>query len=400
MITVEEAFELIDQQIVDFGFEEIVFQDCLGRVVAEDIVADRDFPPYHRAAMDGIAILHADFDKGIRDYKIVGQQIAGISQQALEGEATCIEIMTGAILPAGADTIIRYEDTEIVEGQARVNLEGIHQGANVHIQGKDCEKGVVMIPKGKTLNIGDLGIIASVGKEKLKVKKLPKVAVISTGDELVEVGDQPKEYQIRKSNVHTIAGLLQKQGIEFTLHHFDDDFDVIKSGLEEIVQHHQVIMMSGGVSMGKKDFIPEALEAIGVKKHFHRVKQRPGKPLWFGSNEKVTVFGFPGNPVSTLVCYTAYFKRWLQKSTGLTVNKTTAQLSVDVEFKPDLFYFMPVSLQFEGATLTAAPQKGHGSGDLVNLSKMDGFICFPKPGAPKGKDLYRAGESFEIIFPV
>jgi len=252
-----------------------------------------------------------------------------------------------------------------------------------------------MISAGKTLNIGDLGIITSVGKVKVLVKRLPKVAVISTGDELVEVDQQPKEYQIRKSNVHTIAGLLKEMGVSHSLYHFNDEFETIKIGLEKIVEDFDVIMMSGGVSMGKKDFIPDALEAIGVKKHFHRVKQRPGKPLWFGSNEKVTVFGFPGNPVSTLVCFTAYFHKWFNKSIGYKPKQTIASLSEDVEFKPDLDYFLPVSLEFDDATLKATPHKGHGSGDLVNLSKMDGFIYLPR-----GKDLYKAGESYEVIFPV
>lgn len=395
MITVDEALSIMDRHIPSFGVEVIGFEDCLNRRIAENVTADRDFPPYHRAAMDGIAILFEDFQKGHQSFRVVGEQVAGLTQQSLQGEATCLEIMTGAILPKGADTIIRYEDVTIENGQAVINIDEVKEKGNIHHQGTDCQIGDVLIPKGKQINIGDIGIITSVGKSKVKVSKRPKVAVISTGNELVEVDQIPEPYQIRKSNVHTISSLLKQEGVEHELFHFDDDFEVIKSGLERIISKYEVILMSGGVSMGKKDFIPEALEAVGVKKYFHRIKQRPGKPLWFGGNEKVTVFGFPGNPVSTLVCYIAYFKRWLNKTIGIEPGEELAELAVEVVFKPNFFYYLPVSLHHEGSRLVATPHRGHGSGDLVNLSKMEAFICLPE-----GKEVFEKGEVYPIRYPV
>jgi len=395
MISAEDAFRIIDQNSPTPKVEEVSFQECLGRVLAEDIVADRDFPPYHRAAMDGVAFLHADFEKGIRKFRVVGQQIAGISKLELEGEGTCVEIMTGAILPIGADTIIRFEDTSISDGIATVNIDEIHQWANIHLQGKDAEEGNVVIPAGKKINIGDIGIITSVGKTTVKVKALPRVALISTGNELVEPHEKPEPFQIRKSNVYTISALLQREGIVHKMFHFNDDFDAIKAGLEKIAEEYDLIMMSGGVSMGKKDYIPDALAAIGVEKLFHRVLQRPGKPLWFGKNDKVTVFGFPGNPVSTLVCYTAYFRRWLGNTLNSHRDKVYAALAEDVEFKPDLTYYMPVFLYHEASNLLAKPYKGHGSGDLVNLTHTEAFLCLPR-----GKEHFAKGEVYEVYFPL
>jgi molybdopterin molybdotransferase len=395
MITVAEALQIVHQHGRRPDAEEIAFSDALGRVLAEDVRADRDFPPYHRSAMDGIAIKATDFTNGRRVFDIVGQQVAGISQLSLQGEGACLEVMTGAVLPAKADTVIRYEDTDIQNGKARVTIDQVTAGANIHRQGTDGVKDSLMIATGKVINIGDIGILASVGKARLKVWKLPKVAVISTGDELVDVNETPEPYQVRKSNVHTLSVLLKSHGITHELLHFNDDFDAIKTGLEQAIKSHDVIMLSGGVSKGKKDFIPSALEAVGVKPYFHRVRQRPGKPLWFGGNDEVTVFGFPGNPVSTLASYTVYFSRWLSASLNISLKPEYAELGETITFKPDLDYFLPVSIKNKGSNKQAIPHKGHGSGDLVNLSKMDGFLWIPP-----GQQTYEKGEVFEVIYPV
>lgn len=395
MVTVDEALQIIRNQAGRKSIEEIDFKDCLGRVLTEDIIADRDFPPYHRAAMDGVAIAFQDFEGGFREFKILGEQIAGIAQLTLSGQGTCVEIMTGAILPHGADTIIRYEDTEIQNGLVKIHLDDLKPGTHIHRQGTDALKDAVVIPFGKVINIGDIGIITSVGKTKLKVLKMPKVAVISTGNELVEPHEMPDIFQIRKSNVYTLSAMLKAEGINHQLFHFNDDLEQIKQGLLEIVKDFDVLMLSGGVSMGKKDFIPEALKSVGVEQHFHRVKQRPGKPLWFGSSEQVTVFGFPGNPVSTLVCYAVYFREWLSHSLNKPIIRHQAKLSEHIEFKPDLTYFMPVALRTEGAQLLAIAYKGSGSGDLVNLSKTDAFLRIPQ-----GRDFFEEGEILDLVYPM
>ena len=376
MIAVEEAIKIIENQVKDFGIEEISFSKSVSRILAEDIKADRDFPPFNRAAMDGITISMQDWNNGMRSFPVAGEQFAGAPMLKLE-RGTCLEIMTGAMVPDEANVVIRYEDTMIEDGKAKVLIDEITEGMNIHPQAKDAQMDDLIIPAGKRINHGDLGILVTVGKEKVKVKRSPKVAVISTGDELVDIDEVPLPHQIRKSNINTLAVLLDQMDITFKAFHLNDEWGEINSALTSILDEYDMVLMSGGVSMGKKDFIPEALESLGVKKHFHKIAQRPGKPLWFGSNETTTVFGFPGNPVSTLVCFTVYFRHWMNCSSVVSYEQEYAALTSDVRFEKELRYFISVSISNENGILLANPFPGNGSGDLVNMSLTDGFLSLP-----------------------
>ncbi|MEQ8905260.1 molybdopterin molybdotransferase MoeA [Ekhidna sp.] len=390
MIPVKEALAIIEQHKGSFGSEVIPFDESVGRILDEDVMADRDFPPFNRAAMDGIAISWSDWGKRMRSFPVSGEQFAGAPQQELT-PGTCLEIMTGAVVPKGADVVIRYEDVTIEDGKASVNIEEVSQGQNIHPQGVDSEAGTILIPAGKQLTIGDVGILTSVGKVEVKVRRLPKAALISTGDELVEPHETPLPHQIRKSNIYTLAMLLEKAGIDFTIFHINDSKEEIAREIGEILKSYNLILMSGGVSKGKRDYIPEVLEELGVKKHFHRVMQRPGKPLWFGSNESTTVFGFPGNPVSTLACFMVYCRHWLQSSLEMKVQNQHAKLGREIKFEKELTFFASVSVKNELGELIATPIKGNGSGDLVSLSLADGFIELPAE-----KSIFKEGEVYPI----
>lgn len=389
MITVEEALLSIEKCATPFPPEQGALEEAYGRVLDEDIVADRDFPPYDRSTMDGIAI--SSIQTGRKTFKIIGEQVAGAPPQTLQDDDSCFEIMTGSSLPIGADTVVRYEDVSIENGIATLTIDEIKKGQHIHKQGTDAHKGDVLIQSGKQINAGDVGILASVGKTMIWMKKLPKIALVSTGDELVEPNASPLAHQVRKSNIYSLLSELKKEGLYAKTFHFNDEYDEIKEGLIEISEKFDVLLMSGGVSRGKRDYVPKVLEEIGVKKHVHRIAQKPGKPMWFGRNEKVTVFGFPGNPVSTLVCYTLYFKRWLYKSLGTSLPKIEAELTEDVYFKPDLVYHIPVIISYSKNRLLATPYLGHGSGDLVNLSKADGFVTLPC-----GKEKFLKGEVYPL----
>ncbi|MEQ9021618.1 MAG: molybdopterin molybdotransferase MoeA, partial [Pseudomonadales bacterium] len=226
MIPVKEALAIIEQHKGSFGSEVIPFDESVGRILDEDVMADRDFPPFNRAAMDGIAISWSDWGKRMRSFPVSGEQFAGAPQQELT-PGTCLEIMTGAVVPKGADVVIRYEDVTIEDGKASVNIEEVSQGQNIHPQGVDSEAGTILIPAGKQLTIGDVGILTSVGKVEVKVRRLPKAALISTGDELVEPHETPLPHQIRKSNIYTLAMLLEKAGIDFTIFHINDSKEEI-----------------------------------------------------------------------------------------------------------------------------------------------------------------------------
>jgi molybdopterin molybdotransferase len=390
MVSVEEALKIIHSKLQDFGTEEVHFTQVTGRVLDEDVTADRDFPPFHRAAMDGISISYADWVDGMRTFPVAGEQFAGAPQKSLE-RGTCLEIMTGAVVPIGADVVIRYEDITIEQGKAKVNVESIEQLQSIHQKSSDAEKGSVLIEKGKRLSHGDTGILTSVGKVNVLVKKLPRVAIISTGDELVEPDKSPLPHQIRKSNVYTLCSLLNKEHLNYEVFHIDDEENEIIRVLPEILHDFELVLLSGGVSKGKRDFIPESLEKHGIQKHFHRIKQRPGKPLWFGSGKTTTVFGFPGNPVSTIACYTVYCQDWLNRSLGIQSPESWAELTEDVQFEKDLTYFVHVSISNDNGMLKAKPLRGNGSGDLVSLSNADGFIELPAEQSE-----FKAGEKYQV----
>ncbi len=392
MISVEEALKIILENTQDFGVEEVPFLESVGRVLKEDIVADRDFPPFNRVAMDGIAVNHRYFEHGVCDFKIEGIQPAGSPQETMENAANCYEVMTGAVLPENTDTVIRYEDITINSLIATVNLDEVVKGKNIHVKGSDRLQGDILIPKDKLISPAEIGVIASVGKSTVKVAKMPKVIVVSTGDELVEVNETPEAHQIRRSNAFTIVSLLEKLDIKAETSHITDDKEQLKEKIAEYLKDYDALLFSGAVSKGKFDFLPEVLEELGVEKQFHRVSQRPGKPFWYGQQNGKSVFAFPGNPVSTYVNCLVYFYPWYAKSTGIRLPKETAILGEDVSFKSDLTYFMQVKLDVKFGHLVATPIKGNGSGDLVSLADADGFIQLSKE-----QKEFKKGETYPFI---
>jgi len=257
MITTDQALEIISQHVGDFGTEQIALDQSLGRILKEDWFADRDLPPYNRVSMDGIAIQYSAYENGQRIFNIEGIAAAGSPQQTLQDGAACLEVMTGSVLPNNTDTVIRYEDLELSSAVAKVLVDTVQKDQNVHPQGKE-------------------------GKHNILVSKMPKVIVISTGDELVEIDKTPLAHQIRKSNVYRLATSLKAHNIQANTAHLNDHVEEITLKIKEYLQNYDVIMLSGGVSKGKFDFIPEVLDTLGVKKLFHKIAQRPGKPFWFG----------------------------------------------------------------------------------------------------------------------
>lgn len=392
MITCEEAIKAVISTRKSFGTETIDINQSLGRILAEPILADRAFPPFDRVCMDGIAIDYNSFLKGQISYGVEGVQAAGQPQLQLINPTNCIEVMTGAILPEGTTTVIRYEDLKkVAEGEYKIDIDVV-EGANIHYLGTDKPSGQILIDSNTKIDSPELALLATVGKTTVTVKKLPKIALISTGDELVEIEDIPKPFQIRKSNIHMLASELDRLKIDFEMIHVDDDFEIIKSAISKVLIDFDVIMMSGGVSMGKFDFIPDALVELGVKKLFHKVAQRPGKPFWFGNSDGCTVFAFPGNPVSTLVGFKYYFQSWLHACLGQQKSLFHVRLGEDFNFTPKLTYFAQTILKDTPTGLEGIIDKGHGSGDMVTLAGADGFM-----NLPADQSEFRAGDYYEFI---
>ena len=395
MISVEEALNILNNSVRNFGVEEISLLNSLGRITREPWYADRDLPPYDRVTMDGIAIPYDTWRNGVRNFMIEGVAPAGSRQKKLENNLHCLEVMTGAVLPANCDTVIRYEDIEMDKGIAKIKVDHVKYGQNVHFKGLDKQEGEKVLEEGHIISSAEIGLGASIGKSKVVVSKRPKILIISTGDELVEIDSVPEDHQIRRSNIHQIQAALTIKGYQSYNEHLVDDKILLHHRLRDYVEIYDVIICSGGVSKGKFDFLPEVLEQIGVDCLFHKVAQRPGKPFWFGiKKDKCTVFALPGNPISSFLCFQKYVWYWLERCEKQRELKTTKGILNDkVEFLPKLTYFLEVELRHNDlGELMAFPKKGNGSGDLANMSKVDGFIQLPP-----NKTYFEKGDVYPIL---
>lgn len=393
MISVEEATRIIQSNLYKPEVRAVPLEQAVGAVLAGTVAADRDFPPFDRASMDGIAVSAEAYTLGRRAFAIEGTQPAGVPQKRLSDPTHCLEVMTGAVVPAGADLVIKYEDVTISDGTATVNSDDYIPAQNIHRKGADVREGDVILLPGTILGPAEIALLASVGQSEVKVRRPPRAAVISTGDELVDIMAKPESHQVRRSNSYALAAALRQAGITPDVHHLPDREDALRHGLAEIMAQNELIVVTGGVSRGKFDFVPAILNELGVKRHFHGVAQRPGKPFWFGTTpEGKACFALPGNPVSTHMCFYRYVRPWLKASLGAQVDTPTAILSEDFTFLPPLTYFLQVRMHIEAGKLMAQPVPGGGSGDFANLSQVDGFLELPPEST-----LFNAGEAFPLV---
>lgn len=392
MITVQQAEDIILSQTNDFGWEYISYDHALGRVLAEDLRADRDLPPFDRPTVDGIAIRYNAYEKGIRSFPIKAIQSAGEPSVPIDSETECIEIMTGASLDHSADTVIRYEDVSINNGIANITID-VKKGQNIHLKGRDKKENEILLKAHQVITPAVIGIASSIGKTSIAVKKLPKIMIISTGDEMVSPESTPSPYQLRRSNGMTIRSVLKKYHIEADTLHLNDDYKEIKKEISRCVHEYDVLLMSGGVSMGKFDYLPQVCEELGIEKLFHKIKQRPGKPFWFGKNKlQKLVFAFPGNPVSVFMCVHRYFIPWLEKSLGIPTPPQFAVLQNDIEVPFALQYFVQVRLGTNQlGQLTAESVNTNGSGDFSHLADTDAFMELPLE-----QNRFKKGEVYRI----
>lgn len=392
MISVEEATHIVISHAADFGTETIPLIEAPGRILASPVQTDRGLPPFDRVTMDGIAIRWEDYENGTRDFRVVGTQYAGQESLALTTKGDCIEIMTGCALHESADCVIRYEDITLKDDRANIMVQP-QKGQNIHSKGSDARSGEILIAKDTFFRTAEIAVAASVGLSFPEVRKTPKVIIISSGDEIVEIDKTPKATEIRNSSAYALSALLRSHGIATDKIHITDDKALTESQVKNALIQYDAIMLCGGVSKGKKDYIPQALEDCGVEKHFHQVSQRPGKPFWFGTKDKVAVFALPGNPVSTFMCARRYFIPWLLGSLQQEpMNSLWAVLAEDYHFGPELSYFLQVRIKEENGRRMAIPVTGGGSGDFSNMLKADGFLELP---LQKGTH-YKKGEVFRF----
>lgn len=382
MLTPAAAEALIGERLACLPIESLPLAQCAGAVLRENIFAERDAPPFDRVAMDGIACASAALRAGAREFRVQGTQAAGDPPLTLSTPAHCIEVMTGAVLPPGCDVVVPVERITATGGHARIdNLADPAPWANVHRRGSDSRQGCLLLPAGMRLAAPEIAIAASAGMARLRVSAQPRIAVISTGNELVEPGEAIAPWQVRRSNAYGVVAALRAHGFGHVVDdHLPDDAAILAARLRFHLDTHDVLVLSGGVSMGRFDLVPQALAQLGVEQVFHRIAQRPGKPMWFGTTQTGrAVFALPGNPVSTLVCLARYVLPALAAAMGgAPAAPEQLALAEEVRVDTELASFLPVNIATDGGGgARAKPRPTNGSGDFTSLAGTQGFVELP-----------------------
>ena len=378
MTEVAAAEALILAHMPRFPARQEPLSACSGRVLAEDIHSERDQPPFDRVTMDGIAIAFRDFAAGVRSFEVVGIQAAGAEPLAIAAEQ-CVEVMTGTALPGGADTVVPVERVQRNGAAASITADATVAAEQfVHRRGSDRVQGSLCLSAGTRLGPPEMAVLAGAGCATALVADLPRVAVMSTGDELVDPGKPIAPHQIRSTNDRAVeASVTQHRLGHVTRARLRDDANALAIAIDRLDSEHDLLVLSGGISMGKFDFVPSVLTELGAKLVLQKVQQRPGRPMWFGVSARgKPIFALPGNPVSTLVCATRYLLPALRQASGLpAARRELVELTAPIEASPTLTLFTPVTLSSsDRGTLLAAPHPTNTSGDFVTLAGTDGFV--------------------------
>ncbi len=373
MHTLNEALDVISRSARSFGREEVALDDALGRVLAEPVVADRDYPPFHRSAMDGIAIRYADFEQGMREFRVVETIYAGSESKETLCVGECYKIMTGAAVPVSASAVIRKEELSWSGTIAEVRSIHCQPFQHIALRGQDLLMGEEVLRPSVVITPSLISLLATVGKAEVLVERQPKVALFTTGNEVVSVSDRPSNVQIRNSNGHLMKALLLKNGIKAaSCEHVGDRKDALTSAFQSRLSA-DILVVSGGVSAGDEDFVPEVLEALGVSELFHHVAIKPGKPVWCGKMPGgPMVFALPGNPFACLVTFKLFVESFIQCSYGLGMPSAEQfSLGTGHSKKTRFDEFFPVGVSCSGPEMQ--PVVSNGSGDIRLGMLADAF---------------------------
>lgn len=385
MLSPQDAEALIAQHttLADKEVVSLAHAHTMGAVLREPVFADRDQPPFDRVTMDGIAVASESATKAQHNtWRVRGMLAAGDPPLTLVDPASAIEVMTGAVLPHGCDAVIPVELLEVGEGSAKIPSQvAVRPWLNVHRRGSDKPRGALLLSAGTRLSAAEIAIAAGAGVAELTVSRQPRIAVISTGSELIEPGQPILPHQVWRSNVYGVLAALRRAGFDqLSDEHIPDDRATLRARLQAQLAQRDVLILSGGVSMGKLDFVPQVLEELGVRCVFHKVAQRPGKPFWFGHAGRTLVFALPGNPVSTFVCLARYVLPALAAGLGYEpASPARLALSAAASGSEQLTVFLPARVLIDDESRAwAAPQTTNGSGDFCALSGTDGFVELPQ----------------------
>lgn len=356
--------------------ETIELGCAFGRILAEPVFADRDYPPFHRSTRDGYAVRAADAASPGAQLECIGEVRAGGSFDGAVRPGLCVEIMTGAGVPAGADAVVMIEQTR--RAGNTITLErAVRPGQNIVIRGQEAAANSLMLGPGTRLGYVELALAAQVGKIRLAVSRRPRVAILSTGDEVVGIDSAPGPLQIRNSNGLALETMVTLVGGEAVpLGNSRDEVDVLRQKVERGLQE-DMLVLSGGVSMGKYDLVEQVLEGLGAKFHFTGVALRPGRPAVFANCQGKPVFGLPGNPVSTMVTFELFVLPAIDLLGGTSARPLPvfrAKLASAVREKPPLAHFVPARVDWNGGEPHVTQLPWHGSGDVLTLASANGFL--------------------------
>jgi molybdopterin molybdotransferase len=392
MITVHDALAMILETVSPLAGERVGLLQADGRVLAEEVCSEREVPPFANSAMDGYAVRWDDLRSASLDQPVeltileVVQAGAVPVQTVTKG--TTSKIMTGAVIPPGADTVIRVEDTEERDGHVWIK-RWEREGTHIRASGEDIRRGQMVLEKGRVLRPADIGLLASVGRSLVLVRQRPRVAILSTGNELAEVDQALRPGQIVNSNAYTLTAAVHEAGGQpVPLEIARDTLAEIRAALSEAVRH-DVVLSTGGVSVGDFDFVKAAMDELGIRRLFWQVAQRPGKPLTFGLLRERPYFGLPGNPVSALVCFYLYVRPALYRMMGyekLFPPVVSARVGEDIPKAKGLTEFIRCRLTWREDHYEACSTGCQSSGVLSSLSLGEGLIIGPAelPLLPKG----------------
>lgn len=376
LISAEEAMAIIEAEVTSTGGEQIRLEDAGGRVLAQVVCAEGPQPPFDRVMMDGIALRWQPHLPAV--LPLAGAQMAGGARVRLEDPGACIEVATGAELPEGCDCIIPVEHVQrTAQGYQLLASAEPTPGRFVHARGSDCAAGTPVLNPGATIGAAQMELLAANGVASVRVARLPTIAIVATGDELVDVDSPLPAGRIRRSNDLALMTALQTAGLgRASRHHLRDDPEQLRPALASLLEDHDTLVLSGGVSMGQRDYLPEVLQSLGVQCRFHGIAQRPGKPMWFGVGPAgQLVFALPGNPVSSLVCLVRYVRPALQSRMG-----ALPELPLQIRLaRPlpafTLTQFIPVTVKLDAAGgMMAEPVGSRKSGDFTALADTAGVV--------------------------
>ncbi len=398
MIEPKEALRIILDEVKLQSVEKVNLMDSLGYVLAEDVFSDMDIPPFDNSAMDGFAIIASDTVGSLREspkkLTVLGSLRAGDVSNVKVVSGSALKIMTGAPTPAGADAVVKKEDTFLNDNEVSV-LSEIKKGENIRLAGEDMIKGEKVLSIGTCLKPQQIGLFASLGKSKVKVFKTPTVAIISTGDELVEIDESLKPGKIRNSNTYSLTAQVMLCGANpLSLGIARDNVADTKKKIELGLDNSDVLLTTGGVSMGDYDVVKDVLGDLGAELKFWKVAQKPGMPLAFWRLDDKLIFGLPGNPVSTMVCFEEYVRPAVLKMMGRKLifrSEVNAVFEHDLKKKSGRVFFVRVNVRRKNGEFYVSLTGPQGSGILKSMSLADGIAVIPSD-----KTLIKTGDKVKV----